>query len=133
MCPCGSGQTFETCCGPLLTGDRPAESAEQLMRSRYTAYTRGDFDYIFNTTDPQRRYDFDHAATRDWMKNSVFCELKILAAKEEGNKAVVEFVARFHPQGHPDHLENHHEVSRFRKQGGVWYFREGKSHSNCSH
>ncbi len=41
-CSCGSGQLFEVCCEPILTRQRPAANAEQLMRSRFTAHVAGD-------------------------------------------------------------------------------------------
>jgi uncharacterized protein YchJ len=44
-CPCGGG-AFATCCGPYLAGDAIAESAELLMRSRYSAYTLRDENYL---------------------------------------------------------------------------------------
>ncbi|MGE4560780.1 MAG: SEC-C metal-binding domain-containing protein, partial [Desulfobulbus sp.] len=40
LCPCESGLPFATCCRPLLSGEQQAATAEALMRSRYTAYTR---------------------------------------------------------------------------------------------
>ena len=39
--PVGSGSAYETCCGPLHVGARQAETPEELMRSRYSAYARG--------------------------------------------------------------------------------------------
>ena len=35
-CPCGTGATYDSCCGPLLANTAQATSPEQLMRSRYT-------------------------------------------------------------------------------------------------
>jgi SEC-C motif-containing protein len=40
-CPCGASADHAHCCGPYLSGERPAPDAEALMRSRYTAYTSG--------------------------------------------------------------------------------------------
>ncbi|MEB4613424.1 YchJ family metal-binding protein, partial [Leucobacter sp. M11] len=45
-CPCGSGSPFAGCCAPLLSGERQAQSAEQLMRSRFTAFAVGDAEYL---------------------------------------------------------------------------------------
>ena len=45
-CPCGSGRAFGACCGPALSGERPAPTAEALMRSRYTAFTLHDTAYL---------------------------------------------------------------------------------------
>src|SRR5690606_23454448 len=41
-CPCTSGDLFDACCGPILAGERRAPTAERLMRSRFTAFARGD-------------------------------------------------------------------------------------------
>jgi SEC-C motif-containing protein len=38
-CPCGGG-AYSSCCGPLIAGDQLAATAEQLMRSRYSAFAR---------------------------------------------------------------------------------------------
>lgn len=48
-CPCGSTEEFESCCSPYISGNRLAPTAEALMRSRYTAFTLGDLDYIEST------------------------------------------------------------------------------------
>ena len=48
-CPCGSGDTLDLCCGPLHRGKRKAETAEALMRSRYSAYARSELDYLIAT------------------------------------------------------------------------------------
>ena len=42
-CPCGGG-TYGSCCGPLIAGEQLAVTAEQLMRSRYSAFTLGASD-----------------------------------------------------------------------------------------
>ena len=47
-CPCG-GVVYRSCCGPLHRGDQRAETAEQLMRSRYSAFARGEIDYLLAT------------------------------------------------------------------------------------
>ena len=36
-CPCGGG-AYGSCCGPLIAGEQLAITAEQLMRSRYSAF-----------------------------------------------------------------------------------------------
>ena len=47
-CPCGAG-VYSRCCGPLHRGEKKASSAEQLMRSRYSAFARGEIDYLMAT------------------------------------------------------------------------------------
>jgi uncharacterized protein YchJ len=60
-CPCGSGDELDGCCGLLLDGV-PAATALALMRSRYTAYVRGEIDYLIETHDASGRGALDRAA-----------------------------------------------------------------------
>ena len=109
-CPCGSGATYDACCGPLLANTAQATSPEQLMRSRYTAHATGDADHLFRTWHPRTRPD-DIAldpATR-------WTGLRIVAA--EGD--TVEFVAT------SEH-GSMHEVSRFEQRVGRWVYVEGE-------
>jgi SEC-C motif-containing protein len=121
-CPCGSSKALASCCQPLLDGE-PASGPEQLMRSRFTAFVVKNLDYIMNTTDPQTLHDFDMEGTKAWAATSEFFKLEILKASAEGNKGMVEFKAHFRTG---DKEQIHHEISKFRKQAGVWYFRDGK-------
>lgn len=123
-CPCGSNQKYETCCEPLINGKKIAETPEQLMRSRFSAFAVKKMDYIFETTDPQTRTKFDMKANSEWAQSSEFQKLEILNTSFEANKGQVEFRAIFKTGDQPP--QTHHEFSKFRKQAGVWYFREGK-------
>ena len=50
-CPCGGGQ-YESCCAPLHRGEQRVSTAEQLMRSRYAAFAKGELEYLL-TTHPE--------------------------------------------------------------------------------
>jgi SEC-C motif domain protein len=123
ICPCGSGRELDECCGPILAG-APAASAEALMRSRYTAFVRRDFAHIERTQTAEADRDFDRvdaehaAADVDWL------ELDVRHAREEGDSATVEFLARFRRQGHE---AAHYEVSSFRRVDGRWLYSGGKN------
>ena len=53
-CPCGRG-IYRSCCEPLHRGEKRAETAEQLMRSRYTAFVRSEVEYLLAThPEPDR-------------------------------------------------------------------------------
>lgn len=54
-CPCGLPQLYDDCCGRFLSGAANAPTAELLMRSRYTAFTRKDEAYLLGTWDPATR------------------------------------------------------------------------------
>ena len=123
-CPCNPGKSFQECCEPLLNGESSAETPEELMRSRYSAFATQNIDYIRETTDPQTRLSFDMKANEDWARAAKFTELEILRTQYEGNKGIVEFKAHF--QSGQQDPQIHHEISKFRRQAGIWYFREGK-------
>ncbi len=123
-CHCGSSKEFSECCEPLLKGQREALTPEELMRSRYSAFVTKDMNYIFETTDPQTRTQFDMKANEEWAETAQFLKLEVLKSSQEGNKGVVEFKATFKAGSQPEQV--HHEISKFRKQSGTWYFREGK-------
>ena len=130
-CPCGSTQTFEKCCEPFITGESLPDTAEKLMRSRYSAYTLAKIDYIKKTLAPESRKDFDVAASRDWAEQSTWKGLKIISVEKgtaQDKKGVVEFTATFEQKGE---MIEHHEVSQFRKnEKGEWFFVDGDAHTH---
>ena len=53
-CPYGRG-VYRSCCEPLHRGEKRAETAEQLMRSRYSAFVRAEVEYLLAThPEPDR-------------------------------------------------------------------------------
>lgn len=94
------------------------------MRSRYAAFALKEIEYILSTTDPQARQKYNSDVNRDWAENSVFLNLEIINSSEEGNKGSVEFKATY--KTNDGETQTHHELSKFRKHSGVWYFRDGK-------
>lgn len=125
-CPCGKGESFEVCCGPILEGKRKATSAEELMRARYSAFTKGDVDFIVKSHDPDTVGQVDRKSTEAWSKGSTWKGLEILRT-EQGNAGdnfgQVEFVARYEVRGTP--IE-HRELATFRADSGTWYFVDGE-------
>jgi SEC-C motif domain protein len=130
-CPCGSDSDFEMCCGPFLAGQALPDTAEKLMRSRYTAYTRANIEYLKMTMTPEGRKDFDAATTEQWAKGSKWKGLKILDTEKgmpEDITGVVEFIATYEQAGEG---VDHHEVSQFRKsKDGQWLFVDGEGHQH---
>lgn len=124
-CYCESGLEFKNCCQPFLKGDQVAPSAEALMRSRYSAFATENMDYLLQTHDPQTRQEFDLKSNQDWAQSVQFLGLEIIGASQNGNKGTVEFKARFADKT-SQQISIHHEISKFRHQKGIWYFRGGK-------
>lgn len=126
-CPCGSDSAYAHCCRPLITGERTADTAEGLMRARYTAHARKEFDYIFETTHPASRPDSDHQGTAAWSKKLDWQRLEIRHVDGGGpddTTGTVEFVARYRKNSQ---AFEHHEIAQFLKEGGRWYFKDGQA------
>ena len=116
-CPCGSGEGYHRCCGPLHHGERHPVTAEELMRSRFCAYARDDADYLFRTWHPRTRPA--EVATGGGI---VWTDLEIRdteAGGPEDDRGEVEFVARYESSGQPGTM---HERSRFERRGGRWCY-----------
>lgn len=125
-CPCGSPKQYSDCCEPIITGTRPAATAEQLMRARYTAYTKTEMDFIFTSTDPAQREGYDHDGTRAWAENSEWLGLEITGTTGGGaddSTGEVEFIARFKEN---NALREHCENALFTRKDGEWYFTDGR-------
>lgn len=123
-CPCGSGAALAECCGPLIDGQQQAESAEQLMRARYTAHVLCNMDFILRTHHPATRTDIDESATARWARESEWTGLEIMSVEEEDNRARIEFMARYRDADRQRHA--HHEMGLFEKYHGQWYFRDAE-------
>ncbi len=121
-CPCGSGRTYSQCCEPFHRDAAVAPTAEALMRSRYSAYVRGDADYLRATWHASTRpatLDFNDAASMRWLG----LEVKRHVA-QDANHASVEFIARYRIGG--GSAVRLHEISRFVREEGHWYYVDGE-------
>jgi SEC-C motif-containing protein len=116
-CPCGLPATYDACCGRIHRGEAAAVTAEQLMRSRYSAFARGDTAYLERSWHPDTCPGrIRHDPARTWTG------LEILATSAGGmldQQGTVEFDAHHHdPDG--DHVL--HEVSTFTRVDGAWVY-----------
>ena len=119
-CPCGSGLPYAEDCGRLHDGTATAATAEQLMRSRYSAFAVGDPGYLLGTwhsnTRP-RSIDLDPRVR--------WTGLEVLATSGGGLLAAegtVEFRAHSVVGGVPG---TQHEDSRFVREDGRWRYLDG--------
>ncbi|QEA12407.1 YchJ family protein [Comamonas flocculans] len=126
-CPCGRlgarGQplAYAECCGRYLDhfDTTPAPDAESLMRSRYSAYVREDETYLCATWHASKRPSrvrFD--AGVKWLG------LEVRLHRQTGEHgAEVQFIARC--RGADGKATRMHELSRFVREGGRWYYVDG--------
>ena len=125
-CPCGSELALSACCGPIVSGELLAPTAEALMRSRYTAYALGDMAHLKRSLDPRWHASFDEPGAKEWSEKATWKGLTVLAAKagsETDDEGEVEFVARFEMDGEEQQMR---ERARFRKKNGEWRYLDGK-------
>ncbi|MFB7250631.1 YchJ family protein [Microbacterium sp. NPDC056234] len=118
-CPCLSGDTFEKCCGPLLSGGA-APTAERLMRSRFTAFARGDAAYLTRTWHPSTR-----PAQLELDDDIRWTRLDIVETARGGpfdREGVVLFEAFFREHGVAGSMR---ERSRFVREGRDWLYVDG--------
>jgi SEC-C motif domain protein len=124
-CPCGSGNEYEGCCEPIISGKKTAETAEQLMRARYAAHVKAEIDFLFDSTHPDHQEGYDHKGTRTWAEDSEWHGLEILHTVQGGpgdEEGEVEFIARFRDK---DGVRSHHERGQFKRKGKKWLFTDG--------
>jgi SEC-C motif-containing protein len=126
LCPCGSTLEFEACCEPYLLAKARPPTAVALMRSRYTAYAMGAVDYLFKTSGPKVRKEFDGESTKKWSRSAEWTGIEILEEQgggENDDSAKIEFIAHYSVNGAE---VNHHENALFEKKNGEWIFMDGK-------
>lgn len=119
-CPCGTGREYAVCCGPLHRQEAQAQTAEQLMRSRYSAYVRGDSDHVFRTWHPRTR-PADVTVHQDLRWDGLQI-LQTRAGGPEDEEGLVEFRARYRVG---DQRAVLHERSTFTRRGGRWVYLDG--------
>jgi len=126
-CPCGSLSSknklaeYAQCCGRYIDGDGTlsAPTALLLMRSRYAAFVLKNESYLLDTWAQETRpVSVDFAAGLKWLG----LDIKQHTQQDE-HSATVEFVARFRQDGKGGRL---HELSRFVRREGRWYYRDGE-------
>ncbi|OOS55943.1 SEC-C motif-containing protein [Acinetobacter baumannii] len=119
-CPCGQGQ-YAACCQPLHLKQQVAQTAEQLMRSRYSAFALQQIDYILQTTALGQQSALDRAAIADWSQSNQWLKLEVVQHQPKLDKthALVEFKAHYH-DGTQAHI--YHEISHFVLHQQQWYF-----------
>ena len=118
-CYCGNDINFDSCCKPIIDGFQPPITAEQLMRSRYSAYYTQAADYLVATTHESTRALHKKSDILGWSQSNKWMKLDII--KSLGN--TVEFKAYFIDEH--SKAQVHHEKSTFLFENGNWFYVDG--------
>ncbi len=115
-CPCGRSEPYERCCGRYHGGTAAAPTAEALMRSRYSAFVRGDVGYLLRTWHPRTR-----PARLELDPGMRWTGLEILGTTDG---------SAFHTTGTVTFRASYrggalHERSRFERVDGAWAYVDG--------
>ena len=122
-CHCGNPSEYSECC-ELLHKGQPAQSAEQLLRSRYSAFVTQDIAFIKQTIHPSQLHEFDEKGIREWAENSEWEGLEIHSVNEISEiETHIDFTAVYKLA---NQVHQHREMSVFKKKDGVWYFFDGR-------
>jgi SEC-C motif domain protein len=125
-CFCGSGNTFEQCCKPIIDGTQSATIAQALMRSRYSAYVIVASQYLIDSTHISQRANYSKTDIEAWAKESHWQKLEIIDCKKglsDDSVGEVEFKAYY--QDSENILQIHYEKSVFKKENGEWFYVSG--------
>ena len=117
-CPCGNSIPYKKCCGVFIEGTQRPDTAEKLMRSRYSAYTLQNDKYLLETWHPKTRPNTKPSDD----DNTTWTNLEILRTEgglKNDAEGVVEFIATCDVKGNTSHI---HETSNFLYEDDRWYY-----------
>jgi len=119
-CYCGSLNTFGLCCQKFINFSQNAKSAEDLMRSRYSAYATQAIDYLIATTALSQRQSLSKRDILIWSQSSQWNKLEII----ESTTTTVEFKAYYTDLKRVSYI--HHEKSTFIIENEKWCYLDGE-------
>jgi SEC-C motif-containing protein len=129
-CPCGSAVEFKACCQPILDGKKPASTAEELLRARYTAFTRANVDFVISTHHSSTVHEVKREEISDWATNSTWLGMEVVQKEAGGpndSKGTIVFWAKYQDKKKPAaKVEEHWEQAVFEKENGAWKFLDAK-------
>ena len=128
ICPCNPGKLYKFCCKIAHNDILKVQTAEQLMRSRYSAFVLAKMNYLqkshHSTTRPSKK---ENKKIARWTKNVEWVKLEILTTKKgnvNDSTGEVAFKAYFLENGQLNTIE---ETSRFDKEDGYWVYLDGEA------
>ena len=130
-CYCCSNKLFSQCCQPFVEGMHLPQTAEQLMRSRFTAYAIHRYDYVLNTYSREKRSKLSASQLEESAAGAVWFALSVMPSQTvslDNESDMVEFTA-YYFEGKS--LFQLHETSSFIKEEGSWRYHDGVLADDC--
>ena len=125
QCPCNPSKKYSDCCKKAHQNIETVITAEQLMRSRYSAFVLANINYLHNshhsTTRPTKK---ENKEILLWTKSVEWVKLEVLTTSKGSItdlEGTVEFNAFFMVNGKIDVI---HENSSFCKENKHWVYYE---------
>ncbi len=124
-CYCGSGQDFNKCCQPFVSGNQKPENPEQLMRSRYSAFCVKDVEYLLSTHHPSQRKNNEREQLISTFAHTHWLGLKVLDSSIDASNPNIGYV-EYLAFSQPEKIEQLHEKARFRFEDNNWCYLDGE-------
>ncbi len=121
-CNCGREKSYKDCCGRIHLDIKLALTAEDLMRSRYTAFTMANGDYLMQSHHTKTRPSSEKEEIVTWAKKVRWIRLEVLKISKGAvtdKKGRVEFKAYFEEDKKLDVI---HENSAFVRENEHWVY-----------
>jgi len=122
-CICGLEKNYNECCGAIISGEKSAQTPEELMRSRYSAYVNGAGIYLVESSVKENQFTQDIELIEEFSNSVEWLKLDVLNA----TKDQVEFKAYYREK---DKIALLHEKSNFVKEDGVWKYKDGELYNS---
>jgi len=119
MCICGNKEEFDVCCGAIIEAKRKPQSAEELMRSRYSAYVLANGKYLVLSAVKENRYEDDAELIEEFSSSVEWLKLDVLKTTPNS----VEFKAYYKDQ---ERMKILHEKSNFVIEDDIWRYKDGE-------
>jgi SEC-C motif-containing protein len=126
-CPCNPYRLYENCCAKAHQDILQVTTAEQLMRSRYSAFVLGNVAYLQDSHHSSGSPDKKEARQIENWTNSVnWVKLVILQTTEglENDSAGTVAFKAFYMEHNK--VQVIHENSRFCRENGHWVYLEAQ-------
>ena len=126
-CYCCSKRPFSECCEPFISGSALPDTAEKLMRSRFSAYSTGHYRYIFDTYAQTYQQQLTVEDIAQSAAGTRWFALNVIPNKDPRK---VEFKAWYFDN---KKIGLMHETSNFVVEADKWKYTDGVIHDDTGY